>query len=217
MRTPDQVEGRHLPSTCIEEVAAVKKRIKKTVGVLAIQGDFERHVYQLNLVGAWPVEVRLPQDLEKLDALILPGGESTTINIMIDRFDLREPLLRFGRSKPVFGTCAGMIMLARRIENNVSGVKPLGLMDIDVDRTGYGRQVHSFEEKIDADLAGQKASLTATFIRAPRVTRLGDGIKTLAKWQDDPVLIRQGHLLAASFHAELDDDTTLLEYFLTKV
>jgi 5'-phosphate synthase pdxT subunit len=189
----------------------------KTVGVLAIQGDFERHVYQLNLVGARAVEVRLPEDLEKLDALILPGGESTTINIMIDRFDLRELLLQFGRSKPMFGTCAGMIMLARKIENNISKVQPLGLMDIDVDRNGYGRQVHSFEEKIEADLAGQKASLTATFIRAPRVTRLGSGIETLATWKNDPVLIQQGRLLAASFHAELDTDTRLLEYFLAKV
>jgi len=195
----------------------VKTRFDKTVGVLAIQGDFERHVYQLGLVGARAVEVRLPQDLEKLDALILPGGESTTMNIMIDRFDLKEPLLRFGRSKPVFGTCAGMIMLARKIENNISKVQPLGLMDIDVDRNGYGRQVHSFEEQLDAVLAGQKVSLTATFIRAPRVTRLGSGIETLAAWRNDPVLIKQGRLLAASFHAELDSDTRLLEYFLTKV
>jgi len=189
----------------------------KTVGVLAIQGDFERHVYQLGLLGARPVEVRLPADLEKLDALILPGGESTTINIMIDRFDLREPLLRFGRSKPVFGTCAGMIMLAQRIENNISKVQPLGLMDIDVDRNGYGRQVYSFEDQLEADLAGQKAQLMATFIRAPRVTRIGSALETLATWRRDPVLVRQGRLLAASFHAELNDDTTLLEYFLTKV
>ena len=191
-------------------------RAKKTVGVLAIQGDFERHVHQLNLVGARPVEVRLPQDLRQLDAVILPGGESTTINIMIDRFELREPLLQFGRSKPMFGTCAGMIMLARRIENNISGVKPLGLMDIDVDRNGYGRQVHSFEDRVQADLSGSTADLTATFIRAPRVTRLGAGATPLAFWQGDPVLIEQGLLLAASFHAELNDDTTLLEYFLTK-
>jgi 5'-phosphate synthase pdxT subunit len=195
----------------------MSKLENKTVGVLAIQGDFERHVYQVNLVGARSVEVRLPRDLAKLDALILPGGESTTINIMIDRFDLREPLLKFGRSKPVFGTCAGMIMLAKKIENDISRVRPLGLMDIDVDRNGYGRQVHSFEEELDANLAEQKASLTATFIRAPRVTRLGEGIETLAKWRDDPVLIKQGRTLAASFHAELDDDTTLLEYFLAKV
>ncbi|MEW5795157.1 MAG: pyridoxal 5'-phosphate synthase glutaminase subunit PdxT [Candidatus Zixiibacteriota bacterium] len=189
----------------------------KTVGVLAIQGDFERHIYQLGLVGARPVEVRLPGDLDKLDALILPGGESTTINIMIDRFDLRELLVRFGRSKPVFGTCAGMIMLAKKIENNTSNVNALGLLDIDVDRNGYGRQVHSWEDKVDADLAGQKAKLTATFIRAPRVTRVGPEIATLASWRNDPVLIRQNRLLAASFHAELDDDTTLLEYFLTRV
>ncbi len=125
--------------------------ISKTVGVLAIQGDYERHHHQIELVGARPIEVRLPRDLEKLDALIIPGGESTTMNIMIDRFQLREPLIRFGRSKPVFGTCAGMIMLGKSIANNISHVQPLGLMDIEVDRNGYGRQVHSFEEKLDAN------------------------------------------------------------------
>jgi 5'-phosphate synthase pdxT subunit len=191
--------------------------ISKTVGILAIQGDYERHRHQIELVGARPVEVRLPRDLEALDALIIPGGESTTMNIMIDRFKLREPLIRFGRSNPTFGTCAGMIMLGKNIANNLSRVQPLGLMDIDVDRNGYGRQVHSFEEKLDASLAGREVRLTATFIRAPRIVRLGDGIETLAVWKDDPVLIRQGRLLAAAFHSELDDDTALLEYFLTKV
>jgi len=187
------------------------------VGVLAIQGDYDRHRHQLGRAGASSVLVRLASDLRDLDALIIPGGESTTMDIMIDRFNLREPLLEFGRSKPVFGTCAGMIMLSTSIENNVSKVRPLELMDIDVDRNGYGRQVYSFEEKIDADLAGEKVRLTATFIRAPRVTRVGSGIEILAKYREDPALVRQGHLLAASFHAELDDDTRLLEYFLEKV
>jgi len=187
------------------------------VGVLAIQGDYDRHRHQLIRAGASSVLVRLASDLRDLDALIIPGGESTTMNIMIDRFNLREPLLEFGRSKPVFGTCAGMIMLSKSIENNVSNVQPLGLMDIDVDRNGYGRQVYSFEEKIDADLAGEKAMLTATFIRAPRVTRVGSGLEVLAKFREDAVLVRQGQLLAASFHAELDDDTRLLEFFLEKV
>jgi 5'-phosphate synthase pdxT subunit len=189
----------------------------KTVGVLAIQGDYAEHQRQLDRLGAATVLVRLPRDLQKLDALIIPGGESTTMDIVMDRFDLREPLIKFGRCKPVFGTCAGMIMLATRIENNVSKVTPLGLMDIDVDRNGYGRQVHSFEESVTADLAGKAAELVATFIRAPRVIRMGKTVSTLASYGDDAVLVRQENLLAASFHAELSEDTALLEYFLSEV
>ncbi len=187
------------------------------VGVLAIQGDYSEHKQQLDRLGATTVLVKLPRDLATLDALIIPGGESTTMDIVMDRFDLREPLIKFGRSKPVFGTCAGMIMLATKIENNVSKVTPLGLMDIDVDRNGYGRQVHSFEENVTADLAGKPVELVATFIRAPRVTRMGEPVVTLARYGDDAILVRQGNLLAASFHAELSEDTALLDYFLNEV
>jgi 5'-phosphate synthase pdxT subunit len=189
----------------------------KTVGILAIQGDYAEHQEQLGQLGARSVLVRLPHDLERLDALIIPGGESTTMDIVMDRFDLREPLIEFGRSTPVFGTCAGMIMLATGIENNISKVTPLGLMDIDVDRNGYGRQVHSFEENVTANLAGQPTDLVATFIRAPRVTRVGESVTTLATYRDDAILVRQKNLLAASFHAELSEDTALLEYFLKEV
>jgi len=192
-------------------------REAKKVGILAIQGDYARHRHQLERLGATAVLVRLPRDLEGLGALIIPGGESTTMDIVMDRFNLREPLVNFGRSKPVFGTCAGMIMLAARIENNISKVTPLGLMDIDVDRNGYGRQVYSFEERVSAALNGRPTDLTATFIRAPRIVRRGDRVETLAECKGDPVLVRQGNLLAASFHSELDDDTTLLEYFLKMV
>ena len=187
------------------------------VGILAIQGDYDRHRHQLDRLGVIGVLARLPRDLEGLAALIIPGGESTTMDIVMDRFNLREPLVKFGRSKPVFGTCAGMIMLASRIENNISKVTPLGLMDIDVDRNGYGRQVYSFEERIPAELNGRPTELTATFIRAPRIVRRGDRVDVLAACKGDPVLVRQGNLLAASFHSELDDDTTLLEYFLKMV
>ena len=108
-------------------------------------------------------------------------------------------------------------MLAQHIDNNVAGVRPLGLMDMDVDRNGYGRQVHSFEAPITADLGGDAVKLTATFIRAPVVTRVGPEVATLATYRNQPVLVRQRNLLAASFHAELDDDTTLIEYFLGAV
>jgi len=186
-----------------------------TVGVLAIQGDFERHGHQLRLLGVEAAEIRLPGQLQEIDRLIIPGGESTTINIMIDRFGLRGPLLEFGRQKPIFGTCAGMIMLSNQIDNNISGVRPLALLDITVDRNGYGRQVHSVDDKVVADLGRGPTELTATFIRAPRVTRVGAEVTVLATWRGDPVLVRQGRILAAAFHTELDDDTRLLEYFLS--
>lgn len=195
----------------------MSRSVEKKVGILAIQGDYARHQHMLDQLSVAAVEVRLESDLENLDALIIPGGESTTMDIMLDRFALREPLIQFGRSKPLFGTCAGMIMIATRIENNLSHVTPLALMDIDVDRSGYGRQVHSFEEEIGADLAGKRTKLTATFIRAPKVTRLGSQVDTLATFKGDAVLVRQGNLLAASFHTELSEDVALLEYFLNEV
>jgi len=185
--------------------------------VLAIQGDYGAHERQLLKVEAQPVEIRLPKQLDTIDSLIIPGGESTTMNIMIDRFGLREPLIEFGRTKPVFGTCAGMIMLASEIESNISNVQPLRLLDVKVDRNGYGRQIHSSEERITADLDGRSAELAVAFIRAPRVLAVGPGIKVMATYRNDPALVRKGNILAAAFHAELGDDTTLLEYFLSEV
>lgn len=185
--------------------------------MLAIQGDYEAHEKQLLKLAARPVEIRLPKQLDEIDSLIIPGGESTTMNIMIDRFGLREPLIEFGHKKPIFGTCAGMIMLATQIESNISNVQPLGLLDVKVDRNGYGRQVHSSEEHITADLDGRPADLTVAFIRAPRVLKVGSGIKIMATYRNDPALVRKGNILAAAFHAELGDDTTLLEYFLGEV
>ena len=184
------------------------------IGVLALQGDFERHLHQLGLVGAKAREVKLPADFEGLDGLIIPGGESTTMHKMIECFDLRPSLMEFGRLRPVWGTCAGMIMLSKRIEDNQAGVVPLGLIDIDVVRTGYGRQVYSFDEPLEASLKGHRVTLQATFIRAPRITRVGAEVGTLAEYAGEPVLVCEGGTLASSFHTELDDDTTLLSFFL---
>jgi len=188
----------------------------KTIGVLALQGDYEAHEKQLKMLGVNAVEVRLPKDLDRLDALILPGGESTTMDKLIDRFDLRQPLTDFCKSKPVWGTCAGMIMLSKKVEDNQSHITPLGILDIDVLRNGYGRQVFSFEDKVDVSIGNGTSKLAATFIRAPKVTRVGKEVKILGKFQNDPVLIVQKNILASSFHTELSEDTTLLKYFLTK-
>jgi 5'-phosphate synthase pdxT subunit len=184
------------------------------VGVLSLQGDFQRHCYQLGLLGIRAVEVRLPRDLDNLDALIVPGGESTTMSMLIDHFDLRKPLSEFGQAKPVWGTCAGMVMLAKNVENNQAGIKTLGLIDVDVIRNGYGRQVFSFEESITANFENGPVALAATFIRAPKVTRVGNKVKKLSEYRKSPVLVAEKNVLASSFHTELNDDTTLLEYFL---
>lgn len=186
------------------------------IGVLALQGDFERHANQLALLGAGVTEVRTAAQLSETDGLIIPGGESTTMDILLDRFDLRQPLIEYGQALPIWGTCAGMIMLAFQIEDNQAGVKPLGLMDIDVLRTGYGRQVHSFEEPLTVLLNGDEVKFKATFIRAPRVTRTGTKVETLATYEDSPVLVTEGHLMASSFHTELADDCTLLKFFLSR-
>ena len=185
-----------------------------TVGALALQGDFERHEHQITLVGAKSRLVRMPKDLTGVDALIMPGGESTTMDKLIDRFGLRQPLLDFAQEHPIWGTCAGMILLGKKIEDNQAGVTPLGLMDIDTRRNDYGRQIYSFDEEIHARLNGHMVDLHAAFIRAPRVTRCGDEVSILAEFRKSPVLVSEGQLLASSFHTELDDDTRLLEYFL---
>ncbi len=186
-----------------------------TIGILALQGDFSRHEHQVKLLGAKVLEIRLPVQLQQIDALILPGGESTTMNVLFDRFNLREPLIAFARSRPIYGTCAGMIMLAKQIDDNQAGVKTLGLLDIDVLRNGYGRQIYSFEEELPVNLNNGVRAIKATFIRAPKITRVGAGVDVMAVYKDSPVLVRQGNILAGSFHTELDDDTTLLKYFFS--
>jgi 5'-phosphate synthase pdxT subunit len=187
---------------------------KLTIGVLALQGDFERHEHQLDLLGAHSVEVRQAAHLGDIQALIIPGGESTTMDHLLDRFELRQPLLAYAQTHAIWGTCAGMILVAHEVENNQAGVTPLDLIDIDVVRMGYGRQVFSFEEPLEAQLNGRPTSLTASFIRAPRITRVGEGVTSMASHDGTPVLVAQGHVLASSFHTELDDDTQLLRHFL---
>ncbi len=185
------------------------------IGVLALQGDYARHCHQLRLLGAQCSEIRLPRHLETVDGLIWPGGESTTMNILLDRFNLRHAIAEFAGRKPVWGTCAGMIMIAKNIIGNLSRVQTLGLMDIDIERNSYGRQIFSFDETITARLDSRVVKLNGSFIRAPRVIRTGETVEILAEFHGDPVLLRENNLLASSFHTELDNDTTLLAYFLT--
>ena len=174
------------------------------IGVLALQGNFREHAAALERLGGEVVEVRLPEQLEGLDGLVIPGGESTAITRLMRLYGLEEAVRRF--AGPVFGTCAGMILLDRA---------HLGLIDVEVDRNGYGRQVASFEA--DLDLAGDEEPLRGVFIRAPRVTDRGPEVEVLASHAGDPVLLRQGRFLVASFHPELTDDTRVHERFLELV
>ncbi|RKX19560.1 MAG: pyridoxal 5'-phosphate synthase glutaminase subunit PdxT [Candidatus Zixiibacteriota bacterium] len=187
------------------------------VGVLALQGDFECHLRQINSIGAKGFEVKHPQQLEDIDGLIIPGGESSTMNILIDRFELREPLIDFVSSNPVYGTCAGMIMLAQNINDNLALVSPLKAIDIDVIRNGYGRQVFSFETPIKAKLNNRQIELMVSFIRAPKISRIGQNVKVIASYNDSPVLVVENRILASSFHTELTKDTTLLKYFIDNI
>jgi 5'-phosphate synthase pdxT subunit len=178
------------------------------VGILALQGAVREHAAAIRDVGGDPVEVRLPRDLVDLDALILPGGESTTMRKLIDEYGLREPILSLARSgAPLFGTCAGMILLADR---NVDGDEPLfALLDIEVRRNAYGRQLDSFEADLSAPALGD-APLHGVFIRAPVVTGVGPDIEVLATDPDGrPVAVRQGRVLATAFHPELTGDRRL--------
>jgi 5'-phosphate synthase pdxT subunit len=174
------------------------------IGVLAIQGDFREHAAVLRRLGADPVEVRKPEELDGLDGLVIPGGESTAIMRLARLYGLEEALRRFDR--PVFGTCAGMILLDRH---------HLGLVDVSVRRNAYGRQVASFEA--DLDLPGEAEPLRGVFIRAPRVEDVGPGVEVLAEHGGEPVLLRGGRILVASFHPELTDDSRVHELFLDLV
>jgi pyridoxal 5'-phosphate synthase pdxT subunit len=171
----------------------------------------------LRRLGAEVTEVRLPSQLAALDGLVIPGGESTTMGKLMDTFELTEPLRAFAARHPVFGTCAGLIMLASR---TVEGTQTLlGLMDVTVRRNAFGGQVHSFEAPVDLSLTGEEdhTVFTGVFIRAPWVEHYGAGVEVVATCDEHVVGVRQGHLLGVAFHPELTDDTRLHEYFLREV
>jgi len=174
------------------------------IGVLAVQGNFREHASMLRELGAEAVEVRKPEELDDLDGLVIPGGESTAIARLVRLYGLEEAIRAFER--PLFGTCAGMILLDRR---------HLGLLDLEVSRNAYGRQVASFEA--DLELAGEDEPLRGVFIRAPRVAEVGPDVEVLAELDGKPVLLRQGRVLVAAFHPELTQDTRVHERFLDLV
>ncbi|MGP0075111.1 MAG: pyridoxal 5'-phosphate synthase glutaminase subunit PdxT [Bryobacteraceae bacterium] len=186
---------------------------KKRVGVLALQGDFEAHARALTRAGAEPVEVRSAADLQNIQGLVIPGGESTTMIKLLEEEKLIEPLREFGRERPIFGTCAGAILLATDVANPPQA--SLGLMDIEVERNAYGRQLDSRIARLHP--SGIDGELEAVFIRAPIIRRVGQGARVLASYQGDPVLVEQGRHLAATFHPELTEDSRVHLMFLGKI
>jgi pyridoxal 5'-phosphate synthase pdxT subunit len=186
------------------------------IGVLALQGAFREHGLALRRLGAEPVEVRTPADLETVEALVIPGGESTTIDKLLDWSRLREPLVaRLAAGMPAFGTCAGLIVLAAEAEDATPDQRLLGMIDLTARRNGYGRQVRSFEAPLA--LAGETEPMHGVFIRAPRIVRLGEGVEVVATLDGEPVAAASGAIMVCAFHPELAGDDRLHRRFLASV
>ncbi len=189
------------------------------VGVLALQGGSQRHAKALAALGAHPVDVRTPEDLSGIEGIVLPGGESTTMSKLLDLAGLFEPLAeRLRDGMPAFGTCAGLILLSSRILDGRADQRSFDVLDVDVRRNAFGRQVDSFEAELQIDgLAGEGlpgGGFPAVFIRAPVIERVGEGVEVLSSVDGHPVLCQQGHVMAAAFHPELSDDLRLHQRFL---
>jgi 5'-phosphate synthase pdxT subunit len=184
-----------------------------TIGVLAIQGDYEAHKARLEQLGATVILVRKPEQLDSIDAIVIPGGESSTFLNFLSERGFLEKLREFVRTKPTFGTCAGAILLARNVENPPQ--ESLGVLDIRIRRNAFGRQIDSSIREAQTRLEG--GPLEMVFIRAPKIVATGKDVQVLATSGDDPVLIREGNIMAATFHPELSSDTRVHQEFLKLV
>jgi len=193
--------------------------MKKRVGVLALQGDFEAHEKALVRAGADVRQVRTAGELDSIDALVIPGGESTTMLKLLNFMQLKEPLRQFAQEKPVFGTCAGAILLAKDVLN--PGQESFGAVDMTVERNAYGRQTDSRVVQLTPEAEFQQragaGNLEAVFIRAPIIRRRGPGVTVLAEYDGNPVLVEQGRHLIATFHPELTQDSRVHQLFLSKI
>jgi 5'-phosphate synthase pdxT subunit len=187
-----------------------------TVGVLALQGDFALHRQALDRVGVPSLEVRMPGQLDQVSGLIVPGGESTTLLKLLDTWEFVPALEKFhAAGKPIFGTCAGLILVAREVER--PSQFSLGFIDVAVERNAYGRQKESFETVGTADLGAGPQALKMVFIRAPRILRIGPAVTALAWHRDECVMARQGSVLVAAFHPELTDEPIVHAYFVSMI
>lgn len=193
----------------------------KPLGLLTLQGDYEKHRQAFAALGATTVGVRRPGELDEVAGLVIPGGESTTLTRLMDRVGLRDELVAFAATRPIMGTCAGLIMLASELEGEQKtdfGVEPLGLLDCRVLRNGYGRQIDSFTAPVGIDvLDGSAEPFPAVFIRAPRITRVGSEVEVVAHHGGEPVAVRSRNILGLTFHPELTDDLRIHRAFLEMV
>ena len=180
------------------------------IGILELQGNYALHHKIFSDLGIRSSGVKLPKDLDSVDGLVIPGGESTTMSLLLDRFRLRKPILDFAKENPIMGTCAGLIMMAKKIENE-SKVKPLEILDVTVNRNAYGRQIMSKKEPISMELNNESISFNATLIRAPKITGLSNNVRVLTMIKDCPAIVLQGKHLGMSFHPELDGITIFHE------
>lgn len=186
------------------------------IGVLALQGAFAKHVAMLESIGIHAVEIRKPEDLAVCQGLIIPGGESTTIMRQINFINFAEALKEFSKHKPIFGTCAGLILISQEII--ADPMEPFGILNVSVERNAFGRQYESFSTNINAKLSSSKSELfPAVFIRAPRIRHCGPGVEVLAALEGEPVLVKQGFHLGATFHPELTQNTLVHKYFASLV
>lgn len=197
-------------------VRVSQSKSTKVVGVLALQGAFNSHTKVLDSIGVSTQEVRTPQDLVSVDALVMPGGESTTMSQLLESYELFEPIKKLIREGlPVFGTCAGMILLANKIIDGRDDQLSFGAIDIEVQRNAYGRQIDSFEA--DINVKSFVSSFHAVFIRAPRIVKADGAVEILAEFGDDIVLAKQKNVLVASFHPELSPDKRIHEMFVKEI
>ena len=182
------------------------------VGILALQGDFVLHQAVFSYLGVEVMLVKRAEELAKVDRLVIPGGESSTMQLLMDEYDLRQPLIEFGQHKPIWGTCAGLVLLANKVTDPL--VKPLGLIDITVERNAYGSQINSFVATGAISLRSKAEPFEMVFIRAPRIMQFSSRVKVLGSYADDVTIARQNSILVSTFHPELTQQTTIHEYFL---
>lgn len=191
--------------------------VKMKIGILSLQGDFAEHYRILEELAANPGYVKTPEELEIVDGLIIPGGESTTLHRLLTRYHVFEAIKDFSKSgKPIFGTCAGLILLAKEVLSLNRGFS-LELLDIVVARNAYGRQRESFESAVHVNIAGVRREIPGVFIRAPKIVTTGREVEVLGVHQEEPVLVKEGNIMGATFHPELTDDTTIHKFFLNLV
>jgi 5'-phosphate synthase pdxT subunit len=186
-----------------------------TLGILAVQGDFGLHQKILDRLGVKNITVRNEKELKQCDALIIPGGESTAFIRLLSSIQLDRAIKNFGHKRPIMGTCAGLIMLSSKVSSN--SITPLNLIDIDVSRNAYGRQIDSFIDTVQLTLNKKTINFEGVFIRAPKINKIGEGVTPLGYHQGNIILAENDKILVATFHPELTSDTTIHQYFIEKV